>query len=115
MRRLLLAAPLFALACATPAPEPPVFEGGPTAHTRRADPEAGPRDAESDLRAIERILVGRWVGEAFGGVVEETWNPILGGEMLGTFRLVHGGEPAFSEILTVVVEDDRVLMRLKHY
>jgi hypothetical protein len=89
----------------------PVFEGGPTPHTRNAT-DADPRTAT--LADLE-FLVGRWVGEAFGGTVEETWNPIIGGEMLGTFRLVQEGAPVFYEIMVLSSEEGRIVLRLKHF
>jgi hypothetical protein len=113
---LTLAAPLVG-ACAAPdgsaaAPSPPpVVDGGPTRHTRGAT-DADPRTATLD--DLE-FLVGRWLGEAFGGTVEEAWNPPLGGEMLGTFRLVKDGAPVFYELLVLSREDGRVVMRLKHF
>jgi hypothetical protein len=111
-----LAAALLA-ACATagggatmPDP-PPVFEGGPTPHTRNAT-DADPRTVT--LADLE-FLVGRWIGEAFGGTVEEAWNPVIGGEMLGTFRLVQEGAPVFYEIMVLSSEEGRIVMRLKHF
>ncbi len=61
------------------------------------------------------FLVGRWVGEAFGGTAEEAWTPILGGQMLGTFRLVQDGAPVFSEHMLLAVLDGRPALRLKHF
>lgn len=61
------------------------------------------------------FMVGRWVGEAFGGTVEETWNPLMGGQMLGTFRLVEAGAPIFSEHMLLAVLDGRPVLRLKHF
>lgn len=61
------------------------------------------------------FLSGRWLGEAFGGVAEETWNPPLGGQMLGTFRLVQDGAPVFSEHMLLTELDGKVVLRLKHF
>jgi hypothetical protein len=60
-------------------------------------------------------LVGRWVGEGFGGEVEEVWLPPSGGAMLGSFRLVSDGEPRFYEILTLGPGEAGLEMRLKHF
>jgi len=113
---LLCVLPLVAwsAACAAlPAPPaglPPCADG-PTPHTRNFDP-AAPCDATvADLG----FLVGRWVGEAFGGVAEETWNPALGGELLGTFRLVQGEQPVFSELMVLSSEAGRIVLRLRHF
>lgn len=90
---------------------PPVFEGGPTPHTRRAA-EGDPRGATVEDLAF---LAGHWRGEGLGGEVEETWSPPLAGEMLGSFRLIRNGAPSFYEILVLSREDDRIVMRIKHF
>ena len=100
--------------CATRAPQ---IDGltptpdGPTPHTRRFDPSQPCHATVADLE----FLVGRWVGEALGGVAEEAWNPALGGELLGTFRLVQADKTIFSELMVLSVEGERVVMRLKHF
>jgi len=111
--RILFLAPLLLLAACLSSPDAgaPLVEGGSTPHTRRLGDAAPSGATVADLD----FLVGRWVGEAFGGVAEETWNPVLGGEMIGTFRLISDGQPVFSEILTLVEEEGRVVMRLKHF
>jgi hypothetical protein len=61
-------------------------------------------------------LAGRWVGEGFGGQCEETWNPALGGEMVGTFRLLNGdGQVEFYELMTLKPHGDSVVLRLVHF
>lgn len=60
-------------------------------------------------------LAGRWVGEGFGGDVEESWLPSAGGAMLGTFRLVVDGAPAFYELMTIENRDEGPVMLLKHF
>lgn len=108
----ILALVLLLAACVSPSDAgAPLVEGGSTPHTRRLGDAAPSGATVADLE----FLVGRWVGEAFGGVAEETWNPVLGGEMIGTFRLISDGQPVFSEILTLVEEEGRVIMRLKHF
>lgn len=108
---LLIALLVASCAGQRPATPPPTFEDGPTPHTRPADPDAAVTATIADLE----FLAGRWVGEAFGGVVEESWNPPLGGEMLGTFRLVKDGAPAFYELMVLSLEADRPVLRLKHF
>ncbi|MHC4379273.1 MAG: DUF6265 family protein [Planctomycetota bacterium] len=81
----------------------------------RSGPEAGAgAQSASEIDALE-WLVGRWVGEGFGGEVEEVWLPPAGGVMLGSFRLVSAGEPRFYEILTLGPGSDGLEMRLKHF
>jgi hypothetical protein len=60
-------------------------------------------------------LAGRWVGEGLGGEIEETWAPPAGGQMVGHFRLMRNGAPAFYEIMLMDIVDDGVRMRVKHF
>jgi len=60
-------------------------------------------------------LAGRWEGNGFGGIVEETWNPPLGGTMAGTFRLVQNDSPQFYEMLMLVPDGQSVSYRVKHF
>lgn len=106
-------------ACASPGDAPSPVPG--PAHVQLVPGPDGiarvPVDAPApDLALIDLdFMTGRWIGEAFGGVVEETWNPALGGQMLGTFRLVSDGEPNFSEHMLMASFDGRLALRLKHF
>lgn len=60
-------------------------------------------------------LAGRWVGEGFGGQMEESWSPPIGGQMIGHFRYWRDGEPQFYEIMMLDVADGGVRMRVKHF
>ncbi len=60
-------------------------------------------------------LTGRWIGDGFGGTVEEVWNQPLGGSMTGSFKLVSKNEISFYEIMTLTVEDGTPTVRLKHF
>jgi hypothetical protein len=60
-------------------------------------------------------LAGRWVGEGFGGQMEEVWSPPVGGQMVGHFRHWVDGEPQFYEIMLLDVVDGGVRMRVKHF
>lgn len=98
-----------------PAPtDAPLVEDGPTEHTRRASTVTR-YDPDAAMEALQDILVGRWVGEGLGGEVEENWNPVFGDRMLGTFRLVQGGELNFSEHMHLGIEGGAVVLRLKHF
>ncbi len=59
-------------------------------------------------------LAGRWVGEGFGGQMEETWPPV-GGQMVGHFRYWREGQPQFYEFLMMDVVEGGVRMRVKHF
>jgi hypothetical protein len=60
-------------------------------------------------------IAGHWTGEALGGQFEETWNPPMGGEMMGMFKLTKDGKVVFYELLTIVPEGDSFVLRLKHF
>lgn len=73
---------------------------------------ASPRNATIDDAAW---LAGRWVGEGLGGQVEEVWSPPAGGQMVGHFRLVRNGAPAFYELCLIDVTADGIRLRVKHF
>lgn len=117
MRHTLLATALVSLAACRTGAEvsvPPLVTGGPTPHTRGAADARTDLDPVLALARLEDILVGRWRGTGFGGELEETWNPVFGGRMLGTFRLVEDDALVFSEHIQLAEEDGRVVMRLVH-
>lgn len=61
-------------------------------------------------------LAGRWEGTGFGGVVEEYWNPPLGGTMTGTFRLVNAEGPSFYEMLLLGPDSNhQITYQVKHF
>lgn len=60
-------------------------------------------------------LAGRWVGEGFGGQMEETWAPPVGGQMVGHFRYWREGAPQFYEFMMMDVVEGGVRMRVKHF
>ncbi|MEZ5957629.1 MAG: DUF6265 family protein [Hyphomonadaceae bacterium] len=60
-------------------------------------------------------LAGRWVGEGFGGEMEEAWAPPLGGQMIGHFRYWRDGQPQFYEFMVMDVVEGGVRMRVKHF
>lgn len=60
-------------------------------------------------------MAGRWVGEGFGGQMEEAWAPPVGGQMVGHFRYWRDGAPVFYEFMIMDVVEGGVRMRLKHF
>ncbi len=60
-------------------------------------------------------LEGHWLGEGFGGVVEEVWLGERGGAMSGLFRLVVEDEVVLYEIVTLAETPDGPQMRLRHF
>lgn len=83
-----------------------------TEHTLHLDDPANMPEA-----SIEGLswLVGRWLGEGFGGTLEENWNPPLGGTMVATFRLVEEGKPNFYEICLIAPENNSLVYKVKHF
>jgi hypothetical protein len=75
-----------------------------------------PADASRPAARITDLewLAGRWEGEGLGGTVEEVWSAPGGGAMVGYFRLIQNGKPAFYEIMTLIETGGSVEMRLKH-
>ncbi|MGE0587354.1 MAG: DUF6265 family protein [Cyclobacteriaceae bacterium] len=74
----------------------------------------GSNSPKANLKNIE-WLAGRWVGEAFGGTTEELWSPPAGKSMMGVFRSVINDQVSFYEIVTIVEENETLLLRLKHF
>jgi hypothetical protein len=60
-------------------------------------------------------LTGRWVGEGFGGELEETWAPPAGGQMIGHFRMVRDGRPVFYEFVLIEEHEGGLRYRVKHF
>jgi hypothetical protein len=61
------------------------------------------------------FLSGRWVSEKGPEVQEENWSPVSGDSMIGNFRIVQGGKPVFYEFWAVELDDDRPVLKLKHF
>lgn len=61
------------------------------------------------------FLSGRWVSEKGNDFQEETWSPVSRGSMLGTFRVVQSGKPVFYEFWVVEIDNDRAVLKLKHF
>jgi hypothetical protein len=76
-------------------------------------PPSGP-EARPDLASVA-WLTGSWRGEGLGGSIEEHWTPSAGGTMMGAFRLVVEGEVQVIEYLMISQEENRVVMRFKHF
>lgn len=72
---------------------------------------------ESPSATIDQIgwIQGNWQGEAFGGTVEEVWNPPSAGTMMGMFKSEKGGIVNFYELMIIAEQDNTLLMKLKHF
>ena len=77
--------------------------------------------AQAPAPATARIsdvawLEGYWVGEGFGGLVEESWLPARNGVMVGVFRSFKAdGTPSFYEILGIEETEGTLRLVVKHF
>lgn len=61
------------------------------------------------------FLSGRWVSETNDELQEETWSPISGDSITGSFRILHRGKPVFYEFWAVEIDGNRPVLKLKHF
>lgn len=85
-----------------------------TEDASKQKPAVTPKLRKPNLKEFAWIA-GQWHGEALGGKFEETWNAPMGKSMMGMFKLSKDEGVSFYEILTIVEENDTVLLRLKHF
>lgn len=76
--------------------------------------EEGQNPEKAELSEIS-WLEGHWIGEGFGGTIEEIWTNEMGGAMMGSFRMVVDGDVSFYEIMTITQEEESLLLRIKHF
>lgn len=76
--------------------------------------EEGMKSPKLALSEAEWIA-GHWIGEAFGGSIEEVWTPPLGNSMMFVFKLVVEGKIVFYEIGYIKQVEETLLMELKHF
>ncbi len=60
-------------------------------------------------------LVGQWIGEDADQLIEEHWSTPQGEALMGMFRFIRAGEPRFYEFMTIAVEGQEVVLRIKHF
>lgn len=60
------------------------------------------------------FLAGHWIGEAFGGVVEEIWSEPSSNAMMGMFRLQYDDIDRLYEFLMIEKYGSGVRMSFKH-
>ena len=60
-------------------------------------------------------MPSNWMGEGFGGTVEEIWSPPFGGSMMCVFRFVVENKVKFYEIVTITETDGSLILKLKHF
>ena len=112
MKRILTTLISLVLVASTSFQSPVCAQSKKTENVYRLDDPANRPEA-----SVEQIawLAGSWVGEGFGGSVEETWNTPTGGTMIGTFKLSHGGEPSLYEVELIAEEEGSLVWKVKHF
>lgn len=60
-------------------------------------------------------LTGRWTGSGLGGWIEETWNPPVGGNMVGSFRFLQGDKTIFYELCVIEPLGESLVLKVKHF
>lgn len=78
------------------------------------EPGQGPAASKASVHSLT-WLAGQWRSEDGGQMSEETWSAPHGTSMVGMWRLVIEGRPRVIELLTLSVEDDAVVLRLRHF
>ena len=78
------------------------------------------RDSQLASKSIPDLaelawIGGHWKGTGMGGTFEETWNAPMAGSMMGMFKFVKDKKIEFYEFLTIVPENDSIILRLKHF
>lgn len=60
-------------------------------------------------------LQGAWLGQTETVIVEERWSGLLGGSLMGMFRYIEEGQARFFELMTLEMEDEQAVLRIKHF
>ena len=73
--------------------------------------------AERPAAVIEDVawLAGSWAGEAFGGRFEDVWSEPSAGTMMGMYKVIQDGAPAFYELQLIVEQDGSLAWLVKHF
>lgn len=81
-------------------------------HTLRLDDPSSMPEASIEQAAW---IAGHWKGDGFGGQSEEMWSEPAAGAMMGMYRIVRADTVWFYEFLTIVEENQSLVLRLKHF
>lgn len=76
---------------------------------------SGARTDRSDPLATLDWLAGRWVREEEGAYLEESWSPVVGDSLAGTFRWQRDGRTWLYELMTIEREQEQIVFRLHHF
>ncbi len=75
------------------------------------------RQAEQSIIDKLAWMEGRWVRAADDGsqLLEETWSSPRDGSMVGMFRWNRGGKMFMCELMTIALDGDKPVFRLRHF
>lgn len=79
-----------------------------------ASPSVGRPPAAAALADVA-WMSGRWLSTEKGTLSEESWGLPAGDSMVGTWRLSVEGRVKVVELLTMVEEQGKVVLRLRHF
>jgi hypothetical protein len=87
----------------------------PALATPRAEP--APLAVPQPRNSIDSVgwMAGHWIGTGTDDLSEEVWLEPGAGAMLGMWRWATGGKTRLYELLAIAVEEDRIVLRLKHF
>ncbi len=60
-------------------------------------------------------FTGIWIGESQDHYIEEHWSPSRGDVYMGMFRMVRENSPIFYEFMTLAIEGEEIILRIKHF
>ena len=60
-------------------------------------------------------LSGIWIGSDGDQHIEEHWSYPVSDEMIGMFRMVKQEKPVFYEFMTLGLEDNGFILKIKHF
>ncbi len=81
----------------------------------QAPPVPAPSPAPTATLADVAFMAGRWLGGEDGDVSEEVWTEPVGDSMLGMWRYVSKGQARVFELLSLKVEGEGLVLRLRHF
>lgn len=61
------------------------------------------------------VLSGSWIGDAFGGKIEEIWTKPASGSMIGMFRMYNEKRTGVLEFLVITEDRHGVTLKFKHF
>jgi hypothetical protein len=73
------------------------------------------KSVEPSLFSILQWFTGVWIGVSEGTYIEEHWSTLREGGLMGMFRMLRGGKPAFYELMTLAIEGEEIILRIKHF